>query len=302
MGIPMQGKSASTTYSAVADGIIKVAGKESSEQINHDTEQALNQLGEIFNRKDVKERQELAGLISKEGFTLIGDLAVSKQKDLLQKAMQADKEGNITLAKQYLKEASKWQEGGEYKVVLHGVLGGVLSSMNGNGFTTGITSAGLNEALQKKLGSIGNSELHKLASALVGQVVSHSGSGAAIAMDATEYNWLTHSDQMSLLKDYNDFIGLQHAVGIDAAKNEYSKKFAYYLALTDYEMGYSQLYGTSDQVSEAFYDAVRDHDSAAMDYNFRIQFRELINNLVAQYYNTPEESAEISNLRSAYYQ
>lgn len=83
MGIPMQGKSASTTYSAVADGIIKVAGKESSEQINHDTEQALNQLGEIFNRKDVKERQELAGLILKEEFTLIGDLAVSKQKDLL---------------------------------------------------------------------------------------------------------------------------------------------------------------------------------------------------------------------------
>ncbi len=103
-------------------------------------------------------------------------------------------------------------------------------------------------------------------------------------------------------KDYSDFIGLQHAVGIDAAKNEYSKKFAYYLALTDYEMRYSQLYGTSDQVSEAFYDAVRDHDSAAMGYNFGIQFRELINNLVAQYYNTPEESAEISNLRSAYYQ
>ena len=302
MGISMQGEAGSTTYAAIADGIIKVAGKETQEQINHDTEHALNQLGEIFNRKDVEERQELAGLVSKEGFTLIGDLAVSKQKDLLQKAMQADKEGNTTLAKQYLQEASKWQEGGEYKVLLHGVLGGVLSSMTGNGFSAGVTSAGLNEALQKELGGIGNSELHKLASALVGQVVSHSGAGAAIAMDATEYNWLTHSDQMSLLKDYNDFISLQHSAGMDTAKNEYLKKFAYYLALTDYEMGYSRLYGTSNQISEEFYDAVNAHDPAAMDYNLGIQFRELINNLVVQYYNTPEELEEISALRNSYYQ
>ncbi|WP_346681694.1 hemagglutinin repeat-containing protein [Megasphaera stantonii] len=302
MGIPMQGEAGSTTYAAIADGIIKVAGKETQEQINHDTEHALNQLGEIFNRKDVEERQELAGLVSKEGFTLIGDLAVSKQKELLQKAMQADKEGNTTLAKQYLQEASKWQEGGEYKVLLHGVLGGVLSFMTGNGFTAGVTSAGLNEALQKELGGIGNSELHKLASALVGQVVSHSGAGAAIAMDATEYNWLTHSDQMNLLKDYNDFISLQHSAGMDTAKNEYLKKFAYYLALTDYEMGYSQLYGTSNHISEAFYDAVNAHDPAAMDYNLGIQFRELINNLVVQYYNTPEELDEISALRNSYYQ
>ena len=302
MGIPMQGEAGSTTYAAIADGIIKVAGKETQEQINHDTEHALNQLGEIFNRKDVEERQELAGLVSKEGFTLIGDLAVSKQKDLLTKAMQADKEGNTTLAKQYLQEASKWQEGGEDKVLLHGVLGGVLSSMTGNGFTAGVTSASLNEALQKELGGIGNSELHKLASALVGQVVSHSGAGAAIAMDATEYNWLTHSDQMNLLKDYNDFISLQHSAGMDTAKNEYLKKFAYYLALTDYEMGYSQLYGTSNQISEEFYDAVNAHDPAAMDYNLGIQFRELINNLVVQYYNTPEELDEISALRNSYYQ
>ena len=174
--------------------------------------------------------------------------------------------------------------------------------MTGNGFTAGVTSAGLNEALQKELGGIGNSELHKLASALVGQVVSHSGAGAAIAMDATEYNWLTHSDQMNLLKDYNDFISLQHSAGMDTAKNEYLKKFAYYLALTYYEMGYSQLYGTSNQISEEFYDAVNAHDPAAMDYNLGIQFRELINNLVVQYYNTPEELDEISALRNSYYQ
>lgn len=44
-------------------------------------------------------------------------------------------------------EIRKVQEGGEYKVLLHSTLGGLLSSLTGNGFTSGITSAGLNEAL-----------------------------------------------------------------------------------------------------------------------------------------------------------
>lgn len=143
--------------------------------------------------------------------------------------------------------------------------------------------------------------MHKLASALIGQVATDSSSGSAIAMKATEYNWLTHTDQMNLLKDYTEFIQLQHVVGIESAKAEYLNKFAYYLALTDYEMGYSASYGTSNQISEDFYDAVQQHDPGAMGYNFGIQFNELINNLVVQYY-TGDELDEIGNLRHAYYQ
>ena len=301
MGIPMKGKADSKTYSAISDGIITIAGSQTQAQINHDTEQSLNQLEKIFNQKKVEERQKIVDIVSREGFTLIGDMAVSRQKKLLQKALKADKEGNGALAKQYLQEAAKWQEGGEYKVLLHSTLGGLLSSLTGNGFTSGITSAGLNEALQHELGKIKNSELHKLASALIGQVVTDSSSGSAIAMKATEYNWLTHTDQMNLLKDYTEFIQLQHVVGIESAKAEYLNKFAYYLALTDYEMGYSASYGTSNQISEDFYDAVQQHDPGAMGYNFGIQFNELINNLVVQYY-TGDELDEIGNLRHAYYQ
>ena len=301
MGIPMKGKADSKTYSAISDGIITIAGSQTQAQINHDTEQSLNQLEKIFNQKKVEERQKIVDIVSREGFTLIGDMAVSRQKKLLQQALKADKEGNGALAKQYLQEAAKWQEGGEYKVLLHSTLGGLLSSLTGNGFTSGITSAGLNEALQRELGKIKNSELHKLASALIGQVATDSSSGSAIAMKATEYNWLTHTDQMNLLKDYTEFIQLQHVVGIESAKAEYLNKFAYYLALTDYEMGYSASYGTSNQISEDFYDAVQQHDPGAMGYNFGIQFNELINNLVVQYY-TGDELDEIGNLRHAYYQ
>ena len=294
MGIPMKGRPTVKLIRLFRMGTI--AGSQTQAQINHDTEQSLNQLEKIFNQKKVEERQKIVDIVSR-GFTLIGDMAVSRQK-LLQQALKADKEGNGALAKQYLQEAAKWQEGGEYKVLLHSTLGGLLSSLTGNGFTSGITSAGLNEALQHELGKIKNSELHKLASALIGQVATDSSSGSAIAMKATEYNWLTHTDQMNLLKDYTEFIQLQHVVGIESAKAEYLNKFAYYLALTDYEMGYSASYGTSNQISEDFYDAVQQHDPGAMGYNFGIQFNELINNLVVQYY-TGDELDEIGNLRHA---
>lgn len=39
-----------------------------------------------------------------------------------------------------------------YKIILHQVVGGIMSQMSGNGFKAGAVSAGLNEALQKELG------------------------------------------------------------------------------------------------------------------------------------------------------
>ncbi|WP_276836590.1 hemagglutinin repeat-containing protein [Megasphaera stantonii] len=241
VGIPMQGEAGSTTYAAIADGIIKVAGKETQEQINHDTEHALNQLGEIFNRKDVEERQELAGLVSKEGFTLIGDLAFSKRKDLLLKAAEAKNAGNAELVQQYLKEADKWEDGGEYKVLLHSALGAVLSSMSGGSIASGALGAGANEALQKELGNIDNPELHKLASALIGGLAGNSSAktGAAIAMSGTEYNFIPHEDQQYFLKDIEAFYKG------NITREQFIDKLKYYVALDLY---YTHI-GNSDNIS-----------------------------------------------------
>ena len=67
---PKKGKASSMTYAAIADSIIKVASTETQAQITHDTEHALNQLREIYNRKDVEERQELVQSCIKRGFIL----------------------------------------------------------------------------------------------------------------------------------------------------------------------------------------------------------------------------------------
>ena len=48
MGIPVKGNSKSTTHSAISEGIIEIAERESLEKINHDTEQALNKFSTNF--------------------------------------------------------------------------------------------------------------------------------------------------------------------------------------------------------------------------------------------------------------
>ncbi|MFR5651775.1 MAG: hypothetical protein ACLTK1_05685 [Veillonella parvula] len=82
MGIPVKGNSKSTTHSAISEGIIEIAEKESLEKINHDTEQALNKLAPIFDKKTVEEKQILLSKISDHGYKLIGDIAVSEQKNM----------------------------------------------------------------------------------------------------------------------------------------------------------------------------------------------------------------------------
>ena len=199
--IPVTGNAGSITRSAIADGIIEVADKKDLEAINHDTANALNKLDAIFNLKDVKEKQALANAMAKEGFGLIGDIAVSKQKDLIAKSIAAKANKDEAKAQQYLDEAKKWSDGGEYKVALHGLLGGLVSAYGGNGFADGLTAGAVNEYMTKTLGKLPNSTLKKLASGLIGQLAGKD-IGSAIAEKATEFNWLTHEEQQQMLRDF----------------------------------------------------------------------------------------------------
>lgn len=122
---------------------------------------------------------------------------------------------------------------------------------------------------------------------------------AADAMDGTTYNWLMHSDQMNLLNDYEWFISLQQGGDIESARGIFLEKAAYYLALNDYEGENSLLYGSNDMISKELNDSIRRHDIQAYDNKFGIQLTELINNLFAEYYNTPEERQRLSALRDA---
>ncbi|WP_306508807.1 hemagglutinin repeat-containing protein [Dialister invisus] len=192
--IPVKGKAGSTTYAAIADSIITTTKEKTDKEISHDTTNALNTLSEIFDKKKIEEKQEYVNILSQVGYRLIGDIAGHKENELNKKAEKARKENNSILAEKYEKEAKKWSESGTNRIAMHGIMGALVSKEAGAGMTKGLTGAGLNALLQKELGKIKDPEVHKMASAAIGYLAGGK-TGAAIAWQATTFNYLTHEQK-----------------------------------------------------------------------------------------------------------
>ena len=192
--VPVKGKAGSTTYAAIADSIITTTKEKTDKEIRHDTENALNKLSEIFDKKKIEEKQEYVNILSQVGYRLIGDIAGHKENELYKKAEKARKENNSILAEKYEKEAKKWSESGTNRIAMHGIMGALVSKEAGAGMTKGLTGAGLNALLQKELGKIKDKEVHKIASAAIGYLAGGK-TGAAIAHQATTFNYLTHEQK-----------------------------------------------------------------------------------------------------------
>ena len=192
--IPVKGKAGSTTYAAIADSIITTTKEKTDKEIRHNTENALNKLSEIFDKKKIEEKQEYVNILSQVGYRLIGDIAGHKENELNKKAEKARKENNSILAEKYEREAKKWSESGTNRIAMHGIMGALVSKEAGAGMTKGLTGAGLNALLQKELGKIKAPEVHKMASAAIGYLAGGK-TGAAIAWQATTFNYLTHEQK-----------------------------------------------------------------------------------------------------------
>ena len=198
--IPVKGKAGSITYAAIADSIITTTKEKTDKEISHDTANALNTLSEIFDKKKIEEKQEYVNILSQVGYRLIGDIAGHKENELYKKAEKARKENNSILAEKYEKEAKKWSESGTNRIAMHGIMGALVSKEAGTGMTKGLTGAGLNALLQKELGKIKDKEVHKMASAAIGYLAGGK-TGAAIAHQATTFNYLTHEQYKQYLDD-----------------------------------------------------------------------------------------------------
>ena len=192
--VPVKGKAGSITYAAIADSIITTTKEKTDKEISHDTANALNTLSEIFDKKKIEEKQEYVNILSQVGYRLIGDIAGHKENELNKKAEKARKENNSILAEKYEKEAKKWSESGTNRIAMHGIMGALVSKEAGAGMTKGLTGAGLNAILQKELGKIKDKEVHKMASAAIGYLAGGK-TGAAIAWQATTFNYLTHEQK-----------------------------------------------------------------------------------------------------------
>ena len=133
--------------------------------------------------------------ISCSRFRLYGSRETGRNK-----AEKARKENNSILAEKYEKEAKKWSESGTNRIAMHGIMGALVSKEAGAGMAKGLTGAGLNALLQKELGKIKDPEVHKMASAAIGYLAGGK-TGAAIAHQATTFNYLTHEQYEQYLDD-----------------------------------------------------------------------------------------------------
>lgn len=170
LGVSSKGKASSTTQSAISDGILTVDGKEiDTKTINTNTENTLHQLGKIFDKKKIEERQELARLFAKNAYEEVHRLG----------------------------DKYHWKEGGPEKVALHAAIGEIVSQLAGNPNGTGGVAAGINEvAIRKIVDKVGEEhpDQVQLLSALLGGVTNKlinksEISGSSIALLGTKWNY-----------------------------------------------------------------------------------------------------------------
>ena len=145
------------------------------------TSGALDALDKIFDKKTVKEKQELANLFGEEAYHLVHEIS----------------------------ERNGWKEGSPEKIALHALVGGIMSELAGGGFKSGAIGAGFNELVQNELAKITDPALHQLASAIVGAAAAKlvggdAQTGAATAASGTKNNlYWEYVDKAAALRRAN---------------------------------------------------------------------------------------------------
>ncbi|WP_462371858.1 two-partner secretion domain-containing protein [Phascolarctobacterium succinatutens] len=178
IGVGAKDNAESVTKATVSEGEIEIRDKGKQKQdlkdLNRDTQNSLNKLGEIFDKTKVEERQELAGLFGEIAYKAVGDLAIK----------------------------NGWQEGSAEKNALHALVGGIMSELTNSGFLAGASGAMINEMIQDKLSDMfkDNPAMHQWASALIGGVVAqvaadNAQADAGTASSGTKNNFLTHEQE-----------------------------------------------------------------------------------------------------------
>ena len=167
IGMPAEDEAESTTKATVSEGEIEIRDKENQKQdlagLNRDAQNALNKLGEIFDKDSLEERQELAGLF--------GELAYNQ---------------------------IHYMEGtDEQKAAYHALVGGIMAELTNGDFLAGASAAAVNKLATDKIMEMANGDpaMAQWLSAAVGAVVSevaggNAQSGASIAASGMKYNYL----------------------------------------------------------------------------------------------------------------
>ena len=162
LSMPAKGDANSTTTSAVAPGTIDIRKNPTQDisALSRDTNNALNELGRIFDKQKIEEQQELAKAFGEEAFRLAHNLP---------------------------------DDGSGRKVAVHAIIGGIMSQITGAGFASGAIGAGVNEAIIGEIKKIKDPGTAQIVSAIVGAAAAkaiggNAGSGATSATSGTKNN------------------------------------------------------------------------------------------------------------------
>lgn len=158
--------------SAVVEGTITIKDKEHQKQniaeLNRNMTNNLDKLEDIFDKEDVKERQELAGLF-----------------------------GEIAYNQIHYMDGTQ-----EQKVIYHALVGGIMSELSHGDFLSGASGAMVNKMLMEKIKEVshGDPAMMQWLSAAVGSAVSkvlidNEIAGGSAAVSGTKNNDLESMDR-----------------------------------------------------------------------------------------------------------
>ena len=147
--MPVKGNTSSRTTSAIAPGTIDIRENPTQDisALSRNTENALNELGRIFDKKKIEEQQELAAVFGEEAFRLAHNM-----KD----------------------------DGSGRKMIVHAAIAGLMSRITGAGFTSGAVARALNEALINNLKGK-DPGTAQIVSAIIGAAAAKVAGGSAAA-------------------------------------------------------------------------------------------------------------------------
>lgn len=169
IGMPAEDKAESDTKATIAEGEIEIRDKDKQKQdlkdLNRDTRNSLNKLGEIFDKTKVEEKQEFAGLFQEVAHSYIGDLI-----------------GKLS---------------SEEKAVLNSLVDGLVAEWTSGNFLAGASGTALLESMQSAINEIKDPALKQIAAGMIGAVAGeiaggNAQAGASGAVSTEKYNEMMH--------------------------------------------------------------------------------------------------------------
>ena len=178
IGVGAKGNAESVTKATVSEGEIEIRDngnqKQDLKDLNRDTQNSLNKLGEIFDKTKVQEKQEFAGMFQAIAHNYIGDLT-----------------GKISK---------------EEKAFLNSFVDGLIAQWTSGDFLAGASGTALLESMQSAISEIEDPALKQIAAgalgAIAGEIVSgNAQAGASGAISTERDNHLPHEEQEKFVQD-----------------------------------------------------------------------------------------------------